>query len=94
MASMGPVIRITLEDMRERLTMALIERHERMGDEIQRAVNATVDSFDFDREVRIQTEAVMREVIQGAIRFALQEDKVVHAVRTALAKAIKEMREL
>jgi hypothetical protein len=84
-----PIVRLTVEHMRGEITMALTTKAAEIASGIQRAVNAAVDQFDFDREVERIAVDVIREVVRQELSGVLYDEKIRNAIRKSIAQGLR-----
>jgi hypothetical protein len=65
-----PQIQITLDSMRQTFVQALIHAHVNIEEEVDKALKAAVESFDFDLYVQNETHAILRDSIKEALKRA------------------------
>lgn len=65
-----PTITITLEGMKQKIVHALMEAHLDIEGEVDKALKAAVESFDFDLYVQNETHAILRDSIKEALKRA------------------------
>lgn len=91
---MIPMIHIELQNLREHVVHALTMRNQELVVEVDKAVKAAIDNFDFHAEVRNHATAIIKRAVESSIQSAVAQafswDHGAEGPRMQLAKIVKE----
>lgn len=81
-----PIVRITLDYMKEEIAHAMIFHLDEMKVGIEGEIRKAVDSFDFEGEVRRLSHEVIQKQLRQAVESAITHSVWTTEIRDALTK--------
>lgn len=90
-----PIVRLTLEGMRQTIEHAFIEHLHERDEDVRTALKAAIDNFDLKKSIRSEINSqlprVLEEIIGDALRQAIGNNpKVRERITNELAAALTE----